>query len=128
MIVLIAAIIAVVLFTGMIVFQLLLVLGLPFGHLAYGGKYEKLPSKMKIVSLVGIVIFIFAILSVLERAGIIIIFNNPMFVTVFVWIIAIYLVFNTLMNAISKSKWEKLIMTPISLILAICCFIVVIVI
>jgi hypothetical protein len=128
MIVLIAAIIAVVLFTGMIVFQLLLVLGLPFGHLAYGGKYEKLPSKMKIVSLVGIVIFIFAILSVLERAGIIIIFNNPMFVTVFVWIIAIYLVFNTLMNAISKSKWEKLIMTPISLTLAICCFIVVIVI
>ena len=128
MIVLIAAIIAVVLFTGMIVFQLLLVLGLPFGHLAYGGKYEKLPSKMKIVSLVGIVIFIFAILSVLERAGIIIIFNNPMFVTVFVWIIAIYLAFNTLMNAISKSKWEKLIMTPISLILAICCFIVVIVI
>ncbi len=128
MIVLIAAIIAVVLFTGMSVFQLLLVLGLPFGRLAYGGKYEKLPSKMKITSLIGIIIFIFASLSVLERADIIIIFNNPMFVTVFVWIIAVYLAFNTLMNAISKSKWEKLIMTPISLTLAICCFIVVIVI
>jgi hypothetical protein len=128
MIVLIVAIIAVVLFTGMSVFQLLLVIGLPFGRLAYGGKYEKLPSKMKITSLIGIVIFIFASLSVLERAEIIIIFNNPMFVTVFVWIIAVYLAFNTLMNAISKSKWEKLIMTPISLTLAICCFIVVIVI
>ncbi len=44
MIVLIAAIIAVVLFTGMNLFQLLLALGLPFGRLAYGGKYEKLPS------------------------------------------------------------------------------------
>ena len=128
MIVLIAAIIAVVLFTGMSLFQLLLVLGLPFGHLAYGGKYEKLPSKMKIISLIGIVIFIFASLSVLERAEIITIFNNPMFVTVFVWIIAVYLAFITLMNAISKSKWEKLIMTPISLTLAICSFIVVIVI
>lgn len=128
MIVLIAAIIAVVLFTGMSVFQLLLILGLPFGCLAYGGKYEKLPSKMKIISLIGIVIFVFASLSVLERAEIIIIFNNPMFVTVFVWIIAVYLAFITLMNAISKSKWERLIMTPISLILAICCFIVVIVI
>ncbi|GAJ22246.1 unnamed protein product, partial [marine sediment metagenome] len=104
-----------VLFTGMSVFQLLLVLGLPFGRLAYGGKYEKLPSKMKITSLIGIIIFIFASLSVLERADIIIIFNNPMFVTVFIWIIAVYLAFNTLMNAISKSKWEKLIMTPISL-------------
>ena len=128
MIVLIPAIIAVVLFTGMSLFQLLLVLGLPFGHLAYGGKYEKLPSKMKIISLIGIVIFIFASLSVLERAEIITIFNNPMFVTVFVWIIAVYLAFITLMNAISKSKWEKLIMTPISLTLAICSFIVVIVI
>ncbi|MBA7526006.1 hypothetical protein ES705_18166 [subsurface metagenome] len=127
MIVLIAAIIAVVLFAGMSVFQLLLVLGLPFGRLAYGGKYEKLPSKMKIISLIGIVIFIFTTLSVLERAEIIIIFNNLMFVTVIVWIIAVYLAFITLMNAISKSKWEKLIMTPISLTLAICCFIVVIV-
>ena len=127
MIVLIAAIIAVVLFTGMSVFQLLLVLGLPLGRLAYGGKYEKLPSKMKITSLIGIIIFIFASLSVLERAEIIIIFNNLMFVTVFVWIIAVYLAFNTLMNVISKSKLEKLIMTPISLTLAICCFIVVIV-
>jgi hypothetical protein len=127
MIVLIAAIIAVVLFTGMSIFQLLLVLGLPYGRLAYGGKYEKLPSKMKITSLIGIVIFIFASLSVLERAEIIIIFNNLMFVTVFVWIIAVYLAFITFMNAVSKSKWEKLIMTPISLTLAICCFIVVIV-
>lgn len=127
MIVLIAAIIAVVLFAGMSIFQLLLVLGLPFGRLAYGGKYEKLPSKMKIISLIGIVIFIFTTLSVLERAEIIIIFNNLMFVTVIVWIIAVYLAFITLMNAISKSKWEKLIMTPISLTLAICCFIVVIV-
>ena len=126
MIVLIAAIIAVVLFAGMSVFQLLLVLGLPFGRLAYGGKYEKLPSKIKIISLIGIVIFIFTTLSVLERAEIIIIFNNLMFVTVIVWIIAVYLAFITLMNAISKSKWEKLIMTPISLTLAICCFIVVI--
>jgi len=125
MIVLIAAIIAVVLFTGMSIFQLLLVLGLPFGRLAYGGKYEKLPSKMKITSLISIVIFIFASLSVLERAEIIIILNNPMFVTAFVWIIAVYLAFNTLMNAISKSKWEKLIITPISLTLAICCFLVV---
>ena len=126
MIVLIAAIIAVVLFTGMSVFQLLLALGLPYGRLAYDGKYEKLPSKMKIFSLIGIVIFVFASLSVLERAEIIIIFNNPMFVTVFVWIIAVYLAFNTLINVISKSKWEKLIMTPISLTLAICCFLVVI--
>ncbi|MBY9008809.1 MAG: hypothetical protein KGD74_02975 [Candidatus Lokiarchaeota archaeon] len=124
MVVLIAAIIAVVVFVVMSVFQLLLALGLPLGKLAYGGKYEKLPTNMRIMSLVAIGIFALGSISVLERAGIITIFNDPIFTLVVVWVIAVYLAFNTLLNAIWKSKQEKLIMTPLSLISAICCFIV----
>jgi len=127
MTVLIAAIIAVVIFVVISVIQLLLALGLPLGKLAYGGKYEKLPTNMRIMSFVAIGIFTLGSISVLERAGIITIFNNPIFTLVVVWIMAIYLAFNTLLNAISKSKQEKLIMTPLSLILSICCFIVAIV-
>ena len=127
MVVLIAAIIAVVIFVIISVFQLLLALGLPLGKLAYGGKYEKLPTNMRIMSLVAIGIFALGSISVLERTGIITIFNNSIFTLVVVWIMAIYLAFNTLLNAISKSKQEKLIMTPLSLILSICCFIVAIV-
>ena len=123
MIVLIAALIAVVFFTVLSIFQLLLAIGLRLGKLAYGGKYEKLPTNMRIVA---IGIFVLASISVLERAGIIIIFNNQILTMIIVWIIAIYLAFNTLLNVLSKSKPEKLIMTPISLISAICCFIVVI--
>ena len=126
MIVLIAALIAVVFFAVLSIFQLLLAIGLPLGKLAYGGKYEKLPTNMRIMSIVAIGIFVLASISVLERAVIIIIFNNPILTMVIVWIIAIYLAFNTLLNVLSKSKPEKLIMTPISLISAICCFIVVI--
>ena len=126
MIVLIAALIAVVFFTVLSIFQLLLAIGLRLGKLAYGGKYEKLPTNMRIMSIVAIGIFVLASISVLERAVIIIIFNNPILTMVIVWIIAIYLAFNTLLNLLSKSKPEKLIMTPISLISAICCFIVVI--
>ena len=124
MIVLIAALIAVVFFIVLSIFQLLLAIGLPLGKLAYGGKYEKLPTNMRIMSIVAIGIFVLASISVLERAGIIIIFNNPILTMVIVWIIAIYLAFNTLLNVLSKSKPEKLIMTPISLISTICCFIV----
>ena len=124
MVVLIAAIIAVVVFVVMSVFQLLLALGLPLGKLAYGGKYEKLPTNMRIMSLVAIGIFALGSISVLERAGIITIFNDPIFTLVVVWVIAVYLAFNTLLNAIWKSKQEKLIMAPLSLISAICCFIV----
>jgi len=109
------------------VLQLLLAIGLPLGKLAYGGKYERLPTNMRIMSLVAIGIFALGSISVLERAGMITVFNNLILTLVIVWIIAIYLAFNTLLNAISKSKQEKLIMTPLSLILAICCFIVAIV-
>ena len=124
MIVLISALIAVVVFAVVSVIQLLLALGLPLGKLAFGGKYKRLPTNMRIMSIVAIGIFVLASLSVLERAGIIIIFNNPIFVLVIVWVIAVYLAFNTFLNAMSKSKKEKLIMTPLSLISAICCFIV----
>ena len=122
MTVLIAASIAVVIFVVVSIIQLLLALGLPLGKLAYGGKYERLPTNMRIMSIVAIGIFVLASISVLERAGIIIIFNNPIFTLVVVWIITVYLAFNTLLNALSKSKKEKLIMTPLSLIAAICCF------
>jgi len=124
MIVTIAAVIAVVVFIVVSIIQLLLALGKPLGKLAYGGKYETLPNNMRIMSIGAIGIFALGSISVLERAGIITILNNPIFVLVIVWIIALYLAFNTVINAISKSMKEKLIMTPLSLISAICCFIV----
>ncbi|MBY9019637.1 MAG: hypothetical protein KGD67_01170 [Candidatus Lokiarchaeota archaeon] len=124
MTILIAALIAVVIFAVVSIIQLLLALGLPLGKLAYGGKYERLPTNMRIMSVVAIGIFVLASISVLERAGIIILFNNPIFTLVVVWVIAIYLALNTLLNALSKSKKEKIVMTPLSLIAAICCFVI----
>jgi hypothetical protein len=120
----IAAIIVVVLFSLLTVFQFLLALGLPLGHLAYGGKHEKLPRNLRISSIVAIGIFIFGSLEVLENANLITLVNIPLVSLITVWILAIYLTLNTLMNLLSKSKKEKLIMTPISLIAAICCYII----
>jgi len=62
----IVAIIAIILFGIMIVFQFLLVLGLPLGHLAYGGKYKELPTNLRIMSILAIGIFMFATIIVLE--------------------------------------------------------------
>jgi hypothetical protein len=127
MIEIIAGLIAVVLFCIMSIFQLLLAVGLPLGQLAYGGKYEKLPNNLRIMSLSAIAIFVYEILVILERVGFISIFNNTIIIIISLWIIAFYLAFNTVLNAISRSKWEKLIMTPISLTLTVCCFIVAII-
>ena len=57
MIVTIAAVIAVVVFGVVSIIQLLLALGKPLGKLAYGGKYETLPSNMRIMSVGAIGIF-----------------------------------------------------------------------
>lgn len=127
MIVIIAALIAVTVFAVVSIIQLLLAVGKPLGKLAYGGKYETLPNNMRIMSIVAIGILTLGAISVLERAGLITILNNPILTLVIVWIIALYLAFNTLINAISKSMKEKLIMTPLSLISSICCFIVAII-
>jgi hypothetical protein len=124
MIVIIVAIIACVLFVLMSIFQLLLALGLSLGRLTYGGKYEKLPKNLRIVSLIAVGIFVFTIIIVLERAGLITIFNNTLLTAIVIWILGGYSPLNTIMNAVSKSQWEKRIMTPISLTIAVCCFIV----
>ena len=124
MILIITAILTCVLFALMSIFQLLLALGLPLGKAAYGGKYEKLPTNLRIASLIVVGIFVFAIIIVLERAEIITIFNNDLLTVIVIWILAGYSSLNVLMNAVSKSKWEKRIMTPLSLIIAICCFII----
>ncbi|MFX1346304.1 MAG: hypothetical protein ACFFAI_14420 [Promethearchaeota archaeon] len=41
---------------------------------------------------------------------------------VIIWILAVYFTIGVLMNMMSRSKWEKQIMTPIALIIAVCCY------
>ena len=109
------------------IFQFLLAIGMPLGYLAFGGKYEKkLPNKLRIMSVIAIGIFIFTSLAVLDLVGFISIFLNQLIPTIAIWILAIYFALNTLTNVISKSKWEKRFMAPLSLILSVCCFIIVI--
>lgn len=123
----IVAILACVLFLLMIVFQVLLAIGLPYGRVAYGGKYEILPTNLRVMSLIAVGIFSFGIINVLERVNILTLFNNELLTTIVVWIFAVYLTLNTLMNVASKSQWEKRIMTPISFVIAVCCYLLAII-
>ncbi|MFX0071793.1 MAG: hypothetical protein ACFFAO_11950 [Candidatus Hermodarchaeota archaeon] len=118
------AIIAVVIFIGMICFQLLLALGFPIGFLAWGGEYEVLPFELRLASLFAVVIFVIASVLVLSRAEIIKNIDRPKFLKYSVLILAIYFAFNVFMNLLSVSMWEKLIMIPIALSSSILCFIV----
>ena len=115
------ALIAAVGFAGMMGFQLLLVLGFPLGKAAWGGKYGRLPAGLRIGSAAAVVILLFAAISILEMAGLVLVFHNPGLVRIIVWIFTGFFALNTLGNFVSKSKWEKRIMTPAAFLLCVMC-------
>ena len=117
----IASVVAAIGFLGLMCFQILLALGLPFGQVAWGGKFKKLPLGFRLASLFSAGIMAFAAILVLEKATIFSVLNTPKVVTFGIWILAAFLGLNTISNFISRSKWEKRIMTPISLILSLLC-------
>jgi hypothetical protein len=120
-----AAIIVIIIFLGLSIFQLLLALGKPYGKMAYGGRQEAvLPTKYRILSGIAILIFLIAMMFVAFKVEWLIGFPFPDFVNLATWFFAFYLVLNTLANATSKSKQEKMYMTPISLIACLSLFIV----
>jgi hypothetical protein len=119
-----AAWVAAIGFLGLMCFQILLALGFPYGRAAWGGKYIKLPSRLRIASLFSAGVSVVASLFVLEKADILSVFNSSTVVTIGVWILVSFLGLNTLGNFASKSKLEKRIMTPISLTIALLCLIV----
>ncbi len=117
----IAALVAAIGFFGIMCFQILLALGFPFGQAAWGGKYKKLPPGLRIASLFSAGIMAFASIIVLEKAALVSVINNSTVVTMGVWILVAFIALNTIGDLASRSKLEKLIMTPVSLTLGLLC-------
>lgn len=61
---------------------------------------------------------------VLERAGVVTLCNRPGAVRVFAWMLAILFGLSTVGNLASKSTWERRVMTPTAMTLALTCLIV----
>ncbi|MFF1634100.1 hypothetical protein [Leifsonia sp. NPDC058248] len=106
------------------VLQLLLIIGLPFGRFAWGGQNAVLPAKHRVGSAVSIVVYAAFALIALERAGLTSILPAPVIAVVAMWVIAAYLLLSVLPNLASKSKYERRVMVPVSLVLAALAFLV----
>lgn len=119
-----AAWLAVFIFACMAIFQLLLAFSAPYGNLAWGGKYKKLPINLRIGSFLSALLFIIATISLLEKATIVKIINQPIITDILVWFFVVLFGLSTFGNIVSKSKMEKRIMTPIALTLFLLCLIV----
>lgn len=120
----IASLVGAILLGIIFVLTICLALGLPLGELSMGGKYKIIPPKMRMAVWVMAVIQIMALLIILQTSGIVPLLFSLKITRVICFVFAGYLSLNSIMNFFSHSKKEKLVMTPLAVIAAICFWIV----
>ena len=98
----------------------LAVLGAPVGEFTMGGKHKVLPVKFRVFALVSLVAQVFAILIILQAGGFMPLWFSRGVTKIICIFFASYLVLNTVMNFLSKSKKEKFFMTPLSAAASVC--------
>jgi hypothetical protein len=118
----VAASVGVALLGCLAVFQLFLVAGAPLGRFAWGGQQTVLPVGLRIGSAVSIAIYGAIALLVLQAAGALDLLPEGV-VDVAMWVLTGYFVLGVAMNAASRSRPERLVMTPVALALAGCCLV-----
>lgn len=114
------AIIGALAFSIVIILSILIICGLPLGELTMGGQYKVFPKKLKLVLVIQLFLQIFFVIIILQLGGFVPLWFTAKTTQIIGIAMAIYLSLNSIMNFISKSKKEKYIMTPLSLIAAVC--------
>ena len=112
-------------FSVVIILSFLIILGLPLGELTMGGRYKVFPKKLRIVLVSQLLLQVFFVIVILQMGGYLPLWFSHKTTRIILIVMAVYLSLNVLMNLASKSKKERLIMTPLSLIAAVCFWITV---
>jgi hypothetical protein len=110
-----AGVAACVLLGALAVFQALLVLGLPLGRFAWGGQHEVLPTRLRVGSLVSLVIYVLIGWVLLGRAGQD--GGSHGILGVMTWVIAGFFLLGTAGNLASRSRSERFVMSPVAALL-----------
>ena len=118
----VAAVLGVAILAALAVFQATLVAGAPLGRFAWGGQHVVLPSRLRVGSLVSVVLYALFALLLLQAAGVV----SPLpdgAADVGLWVLTGYLALGVALNAISRSRPERLVMTPVALALFAVCLV-----
>lgn len=121
---LIASIISLITLGLLVIFQIALIAGAPLGRFAWGGQHRTLPRRLRIASTSSIAIYFGLAALVLSKSNLLQIITNPTALAVSLWVATIYLSLGIGLNAISRSKPERAVMTSVAAILAICFFVI----
>lgn len=115
------AFIACVILAALTVFQVLLIFGAPLGQYAWGGSHVVLPIKLRIGSVISIILYFFFALVILNSAKVLDVPIGEDTLNVGIWVLTAYFSLGVFMNGISRSKREQAIMTPVAGALAFIC-------
>ncbi len=124
MLVTISAIVFTAFIAIVILFQIALAAGVPWGSYAMGGKFPgKFPPTMRIASLIQVIILTFITSIVLIKSGLI--FPDwHAFTKAAIWFVVAFSVIATVMNLITRSVWERRLWAPVSVLMLITSMIV----
>ncbi|MCQ2576780.1 MAG: hypothetical protein MJ162_08540, partial [Treponema sp.] len=103
-----------------IVLSVLIICGLPLGEFTMGGKYKVYPVNLRFILVSQLIVQIFFVIILLQMGGFIGLWFSAKVTKIIGIVLAVYLSLNTFMNAFSKSKKERYVMTPLSTITAVC--------
>ena len=107
-----------------VIFQFALALGTPWGELAMGGKFPgSFSPLMRASALAQMMLLVLMALVVLIRSGLIL---NELFELSksAIWFVVALCVVSAFLNTITPSKKERMLWSPVTIVLVICAFIV----
>jgi hypothetical protein len=100
-----------------ILFQLALALGAPWGEYALGGRFPgKLPPGPRVAALIQILVLLFFAVIVLSRSGLA--FSAfYSFSRGAIWFVVGFFVLGSILNLITPSKGERLLWAPVNIVM-----------
>lgn len=101
------------------VFQTLLILGKPLGNYAWGGQHMIPTKRLRVASGSSIALYVVFSIFLASKANLVSIVPDGLFLTISMWVFTFYFTLGIVMNAVSRSKKERILMTPVAFSLAV---------
>lgn len=112
-----ACVVACVVLGALTVLQICVAAGAPWGRLVWGGQHRVLPRRLRVGSVISVLVYAVIAVVLLSRAGVLP-GGDLLVVRVLTWVLFAYFVVGVGVNAISRSRAEQLTMTPVCAVLA----------
>ncbi|MFE5409738.1 hypothetical protein [Microbacterium sp. NPDC056569] len=113
----VAAVVACLVLGALAVLQICVAAGAPWGRLVWGGAHRVLPRRLRIASAASVLLYAGFAAVLLSRAGILP-GGDSIVIRILTWLLFAYFAVGIVMNAISRSRAERLTMTPVCVVLA----------